>query len=49
MYDGTIVVLYVRPGLDGAAYYTQKCNYGMNTQVIFLSFLSSSDLMVLVA
>lgn len=33
MYDGTIVVLYARPGLDGAAYYTRKCNYGMNTQV----------------
>ncbi|SRR6266545_6315667 len=33
MYDGTIVVLYARPGLDGNAYYTQKSNYGLNLQV----------------
>ena len=33
MYDGTIVVLYARPGLDGDAYYTRKCNYGLNLQV----------------
>ncbi len=33
MYDGTIVVLYARPGLDGDAYYTRKCNYGLNVQV----------------
>ena len=33
MYDGTIVVLYARPGLDGDAYYTHKCNYGLNVQV----------------
>ena len=33
MYDGTIVVLYARPGFDGDAYYTRKCNYGLNLQV----------------
>ncbi|TFY60403.1 hypothetical protein EVJ58_g5168 [Rhodofomes roseus] len=33
MYDGTIIVLYARPGLDGDAYYTRKCNYGLNAQV----------------
>jgi len=33
MYDGTIVVLYKRPGLDGDAYYTLKANYGLNAQV----------------
>jgi hypothetical protein len=33
MYDGTIVVLYKRPGLDGDAYYTCKSNYGLNVQV----------------
>lgn len=33
MYDGTIVVLYARPGLDRDAYYTRKCNYGLNLQV----------------
>ncbi|VDC04502.1 unnamed protein product [Peniophora sp. CBMAI 1063] len=33
MYDGTIVVLYQRPGWDGDAYYTRKCNSGMNLQV----------------
>ncbi|EJF59388.1 hypothetical protein DICSQDRAFT_65172 [Dichomitus squalens LYAD-421 SS1] len=33
MYDGTIIVLYARPGLDGDAYYTRKCNYGLNLQV----------------
>ena len=38
MYDGTIVVLYARPGLDGDVYYTRKCNYGLNLQVC-LSFL----------
>ncbi|KIL55662.1 hypothetical protein M378DRAFT_62003, partial [Amanita muscaria Koide BX008] len=29
MYDGTIVVLYARPAMDGDAYYTRKCNYGL--------------------
>jgi hypothetical protein len=33
MYDGTIVVLHARPGLDGDAYYTRKSNYGLNLQV----------------
>ena len=36
MYDGTIVVLYARPGLDGDAYYTHKSNYGLNLQVPIL-------------
>ena len=36
MYDGTIVVLYARPGLDSDAYYTRKANYGLNLQVLFL-------------
>ena len=33
MYDGTIVVLYARPGQNGDAYYTRKGNYGLNLQV----------------
>ncbi|KAI0075045.1 hypothetical protein K474DRAFT_1600545, partial [Panus rudis PR-1116 ss-1] len=33
MYDGTIVVLYQRPGLNGESYYTRKSNYGLNCQV----------------
>lgn len=33
MYDGTIVVLFSRPGKDGDAYYTRKSNYGLNVQV----------------
>ncbi|KAJ8516129.1 hypothetical protein ONZ45_g6524 [Pleurotus djamor] len=33
MYDGTIVVLYAEPGLDGSAYYTRKGNYGLNVQI----------------
>jgi len=33
MFDGTIVVLYSRPGLHGDAYYTRKGNYGLNLQV----------------
>ncbi|KAF9009810.1 hypothetical protein BDZ89DRAFT_964627 [Hymenopellis radicata] len=39
MYDGTIVVLYCRPDLDGDAYYTRKSNYGLNVQVSFSSTL----------
>jgi len=35
MYDGTIVVLYQHPGLNGDAYYTHKANYGLNVQVNF--------------
>lgn len=33
MYDGTIIVLFQKPGLNGDAYYTRKCNYGLNAQV----------------
>ena len=33
MYDGTIVVLFQKPGLNGNAYYTRKGNYGLNVQV----------------
>ncbi|KAF8810284.1 hypothetical protein BYT27DRAFT_7222041 [Phlegmacium glaucopus] len=33
MYDGTIVVLYEKPGLNGDAYCTRKGNYGLNAQV----------------
>ncbi|KAG6878043.1 hypothetical protein C0992_008711 [Termitomyces sp. T32_za158] len=32
MYDDTIVVLYRKPGLNRDAYYTWKCNYGLNVQ-----------------
>ncbi len=38
MYDGTIVVLYARPGFDGDTYYTRKCNYGLNLQVCYQFF-----------
>ncbi|KDR82166.1 hypothetical protein GALMADRAFT_60335 [Galerina marginata CBS 339.88] len=45
MYDGTIVVLYKKPGLNGDAYYTRKGNYGLNAQVrIHLSCFS--DLLI---
>jgi hypothetical protein len=33
MYDGTIVVLFAKPGLNGQGYYTRKANYGLNVQV----------------
>jgi len=33
MYDGTIVVLYAKPGENGESYYTWKANYGLNIQV----------------
>jgi DNA-binding CsgD family transcriptional regulator len=36
MYDGTIVVLYKKPGLNGDAYYTRKGNYGLNAQVGYI-------------
>jgi hypothetical protein len=43
MYDGTIIVLHKKPGLNGDAYYTRKGNYGLNAQVslllIFLTLL----------
>jgi len=35
MYDGTIVVLFAKPGIDGDAYFTRKSNYGLNLQVFF--------------
>ena len=38
MYDGTIIVLYARPGLDGDSYYTRKFNYGLNGQVSHFMF-----------
>ena len=43
MYDGTIVVLYQRPGMDGNAYYTRKGNYGLNVQVCTFFFIKMSD------
>jgi hypothetical protein len=47
MYDGTIVVLHRRPGLNGDAYYTRKANYGLNLQVwphfLVLFFADSCD------
>ncbi|ESK83945.1 hypothetical protein Moror_7525 [Moniliophthora roreri MCA 2997] len=33
MYNGTIVVLYTWPGLNGSGYYTRKANYGLNVQI----------------
>lgn len=33
IYDGTIVVLYAKPGMNGQGYYTRKANYGLNVQV----------------
>jgi hypothetical protein len=33
MYDGTIVVIYKKPGLNGDAYFTRKSTYGLNVQV----------------
>ena len=30
--DGTIVVLFQKPGRNGDAYYTRKGNYGLNVQ-----------------
>ena len=33
MYDGTIAVLYAKPGWNGDAYYTHKSNHGLNVQV----------------
>ena len=44
MYDGTIVVLYSRPGMEGDTYYTRKANYGLNVQArhILNHFLKNS-------
>ncbi|KIK80389.1 hypothetical protein PAXRUDRAFT_158828 [Paxillus rubicundulus Ve08.2h10] len=33
MYDGTIVVLHAKPGMNGDAYFTCKSNYGLNVQL----------------
>jgi hypothetical protein len=33
MYDGSIIVLYAKPGMNGQGYYTRKANYGLNVQV----------------
>ncbi|KAG2062614.1 hypothetical protein BDR04DRAFT_1131190 [Suillus decipiens] len=33
MYDGTIVVLFSKPGIDGDACFTHKSKYGLNLQV----------------
>jgi hypothetical protein len=44
MYDGTIVVLYKKPALNGDAYYTRKGNYGLNAQVrIFFMVLQTQN------
>jgi hypothetical protein len=33
MYDGTLIDLYQKPGLNGDAYWHRKCRYGFNAQV----------------
>jgi hypothetical protein len=38
MYDGTIGVLFAKPGLNRDAYYTRKANYGLNVQVSLYCF-----------
>jgi hypothetical protein len=43
MYDGTIVVLYAKPGLNGDAYFTRKANYGLNLQVSGCFFGGEAD------
>lgn len=47
MYDGTIVVLYAKPALNGDAYFTRKSNYGLNVQVsessYHISICSTTD------
>ena len=32
--DGTPAVFYQRPGVDGEVYWTRKCHYAMNVQLI---------------
>jgi hypothetical protein len=46
MYDGTIVVLYAKPGLNGDAYYTRKANYGLNAQVLYFNILKNVFLLI---
>ena len=41
IYDGTIVVLYQHPGLNGDEYYTCKANYGLNVQVWSTTWVST--------
>ncbi|KDQ05720.1 hypothetical protein BOTBODRAFT_122327 [Botryobasidium botryosum FD-172 SS1] len=36
LFDGTIIPLFQKPGLNGDVYYTQKSNYGLNAQVFCL-------------
>ena len=44
MYDGTIVVLYWQPELNGDVYFTCKANYGLNVKVLLLTlFLFLSE------
>lgn len=33
--DGTHVILFQKPGLDGEVYYNRKCQYSMNVQLTF--------------
>jgi hypothetical protein len=46
MYDGTIIPLHKKPGLDGDAYYTRKSNYGLNAQVSILLSLKLSEKLI---
>ena len=39
MYDGMIVIIYKKPGLDGDAYFTRKSTYGLNAQVLIFFHL----------
>ena len=39
MYDGTIVVVFQKPGLNRNTYYTQKGNYRLNVQVSYLNMI----------
>ncbi|KAF8223131.1 hypothetical protein L208DRAFT_1318639, partial [Tricholoma matsutake] len=45
VYDGTIFVLYSKPGLNRDAYYTRKRNYGLNFQVSLCLFLARQRLL----
>lgn len=41
--DGTLVVLYQKPGKDGEAYFSRKMNYALNVLVSFLLLLISCE------
>ena len=41
--DGTPAVFYQRPGVDGEVYWTRKCHYAMNLQLICEFEISSSN------